>query len=111
MSGKGVIVGPSGRATLQKKEVSKFKLHGVELNGSFNLEFTGEKWRLKDFSFEETKISETDAKKLVEASKTKSEVPIECGNEKGTAQIYGLTYDPKKDMLKSISFSVLEWSF
>lgn len=109
MDGEETLPKPSGRATLPKKEV--FKLHGIELNGLFGVHFAGDKWKLEKFSFQETKISGNDVQKLAEASKAKIAVPIEYGNGKGTAKIGYLHYDPKKEMLTSISIELLEWSF
>ena len=102
---------PSGSVTLPKKEISKFKLHGVELNGSFIVYFIDDKWNLDKFSFQETKISGSDAQKLAQASKADSAVPLEYGNGKGKVNIISLHYDPKKKMLTRISLKLLEWSF
>jgi len=111
MNGKDTLPKPSGKARLPKEEVSRFKLHGVELKGSFKVYFTGEEWTLDKFSFQETKISGSDAQKLAQASKEDSAVPLEYGNGKGKANIISLHYDPKGAMLTHISLKLLEWSF
>jgi len=109
MSGKGVIVGPSGKATLPKKEVSKFKLHGIELNGSLTFFFTRGEWQLTDVKLQPTRINGSDVQKLVDASKAESAVSLEYGNGNGKAKINSLHYDPKTETLTSIKIELVEW--
>ncbi len=88
---------------------SKFVLHGIELNGSFTANYYGSKWHIDNLRFEETEIAEEDLKKLTEALKSQTEVPLEFGDGKGKAKIISIHYDSKKLMLTKISLVLINW--
>ena len=89
---------------------STFTLHGVELRGSFDLHFTKGKWQIRNFQFQETKISGTDLKKLANASKEKKDVVLKLKNGEGKAKIISLYYVPTSGTLWDISINLVKWN-
>jgi len=89
--------------------VPKFELHGIELNGSFTVYFSGQ-WYMQNLKYIPTKISGEDLKKLAEASKSGIEVPIRFGNGEGRAKISSFFYDPNTGMLTNILFKLTDWT-
>ena len=86
-----------------------FTLHDVELRGSFDLHFANGKWQIRNFQFQETKISGTDFKKLAVASKEEKDVVLKLKDGKGKARIISLYYVPISGTLWDISINLVGW--
>jgi len=96
-------------AVTKDKGKPTFTLDDVELQGSFDLHFTKGKWQIENFEFQETKISETNLKKLTAASKEEKTVVVKLKKGKGKANISSLYYIPESETLWDISINIVEW--